>query len=218
MLTRTLHSSTTKSAENTVAGLQQAPLVVSAHADAGAAIGCTTSSITRLWVAEVVDLTQNGREEGEGCTSSEDTLAHCLAGEGLAVEVAPIAGVVRVADWSRQQAHLRDEEGHPVKGDETCYWWSGGNLKFWICWINVLDTQICLTYDIRAPKYSIAPIVGTELRKSVNIITAGSWQWRFIQFRFHLDDELRKGSKQAAPIKERFLGFDTVALSLLFSN
>ena len=125
MLTRTLHSSTTKSAENTVAGLQQAPLVVRAHADAGAAVGCTTSGITRLWVAEVLDLTQDGREEGEGCTSGEDTLAHCLAGEGLAVEDAPIPGVVSVADWSRQQARLRDEEGPPViKGDETCYWWT----------------------------------------------------------------------------------------------
>jgi hypothetical protein len=30
--------------------------------------------------------------------------------------------VVRVADWSCQQAHLRDEEGHPVNEDETGYW------------------------------------------------------------------------------------------------
>jgi hypothetical protein len=48
MLIRTLHSSTTKRAENTVAGLHQSPLGVRAHADAGGAIGCATSGFTRL--------------------------------------------------------------------------------------------------------------------------------------------------------------------------
>ena len=111
-----------KRVEKTGACLEQAPLVVWAHANAGAAVGGTTSSISGLRVAEVVHLAQDGREEGEGRTSSEDTLSHRLTWEGLAIEYAPVPGVVRVAYWSCQQARLRDEEGHPVNGNETCYW------------------------------------------------------------------------------------------------
>jgi len=67
-----------KRVEKTGACLEQAPLVVWAHANAGAAVGSTASGISGLRVAEVIYLAQDGREEGEGRTSSEDALSHRL--------------------------------------------------------------------------------------------------------------------------------------------
>lgn len=93
-------------------------LAVSAHANVGATVRGTPSSIAGLGVANVVEFAEDGCEEGEGRTSSKDTFAHSLAGDGLANEHPPVPGVVRIPDGSGHQACLSNEEGQPCEEEE----------------------------------------------------------------------------------------------------
>jgi hypothetical protein len=108
--------------------------VVRAHANAGAAVRSTTSWVTWLWVADVVKLAQDGREEGESSTSSKDTFAQRLTRDWITIPDAPVPGVVCITYWSSEQACLCNEESQPAN-KEYSRWNFGKELQLiWPGW------------------------------------------------------------------------------------